>query len=639
MNVTRAQDEEGESFGGDSPPRKKLSKCPASSISYSHSPHFISSILRHSVALVNDTNVPDTALDAPLVEEAPVEEVELDTKIVQSPEYPVLHLVEDPGTGAIREAEEEPLDADLQRLASEAASKGREVQDENREKGPEGWVPNKIGKGRNKAKKENWVLRKKTRKDKSNSGHHALPQRRSERVFVKDSVINYADDAVEEEKEESDPNYESPPNKNPEKPKRLVRSPTMSSIPLENLSSSMIAKIGQKESEKVSDCGIESDSAAQCPTCDKTFNRQNFYFHRHKAICGTSSSSAKTDEKRECPVCRKSYTMLGRGQSYFKDHVRACQATHSQNRKRSMDELEAEEVNDKDDFEMEMKNNKSGGERVQSSDSFEERKKSRTSKIRLSENSANQGGEKARSAKNERSALKEGGKKSKKFLSSLGLFDPEGAMAGIVRMSTEPLLDACLHDQNEVEKPVTNQEAIENMDMWHVPTKNGDTYNKTNTGKQSVEKIVPSSLVHHSPLLPQICDLARNLPSLKLEDKEDLSLHFPSLLAVPQLEDVVRVFLMFHQRSPDDLSKTERQFADLLVTELHCAEIQEMKQLEQLVVGVNQKKPEATIDVWIRELTVANQRLESMALADQMETYFDLDIAIQVHRGSTHPTS
>merc|ERR1712061_388702 len=118
------------------------------------------------------------------------------------------------------------------------------------------------------------------------------------------------------------------------------------------------------------------------------------------------------------------------------------------------------EVNDKDDFEMEMKNNKSGGERVQSSDSFEER----TSKIRLSENSANQGGEKAISAKNERSTLKEGGRKSKKFLSSLGLFDPEGAMAGIVRMSTEPLLDACLHDQNEVEKPVTNQEAIENMD-------------------------------------------------------------------------------------------------------------------------------------------------------------------------------
>ena len=59
-------------------------------------------------------------------------------------------------------------------------------------------------------------------------------------------------------------------------------------------------------------------------------------------------------------------------------------------------------------------------------------------------------------------------------------------------------------------------------------------------------------------------------------------------------------------------------------------EVKEMKQLGQLVVGVNQKNPDATIDVWIRELTLANQRLESMALADQMETYFDLDIAIQV---------
>jgi len=137
-------------------------------------------------------------------------------------------------------------------------------------------------------------------------------------------------------------------------------------------------------------------------------------------------------------------------------------------------------------------------------------------------------------------------------------------------------------------------------------------------------------------LLPQIHHLARHLPGNQtLDQSEDLSLHFPSLLAAPQLEDVVRVFLRFHQCSLDDLSKTERQFADLLVTELHCSGIEDMRQLEELVLGVYQRKGEANIDIWIRELTLANPGLESMALADQMEPYFDLDVAIQVRPRST----
>jgi hypothetical protein len=80
----------------------------------------------------------------------------------------------------------------------------------------------------------------------------------------------------------------------------------------------------------------------------------------------------------------------------------------------------------------------------------------------------------------------------------------------------------------------------------------------------------------------------------------------------------------------DDLSQTQKQFGDLLITELQCAEITHLQQLEDLVVGVYQRRPAATVDIWIRELTLANQGLESMALADQMETYFDLDVAIQV---------
>ena len=215
---------------------------------------------------------------------------------------------------------------------------------------------------------------------------------------------------------------------------------------------------------------------------------------------------------------------------------------------------------------------------------------------------------------------------SAKFLSSLGLFDPEGAMVGIVRMSTEPL-NTCLHAQNMDEEP-TVQTAITD-ECKDVPSENAETMSETD---KPCEKIVSKrkSLDHESPLLPQIHRLARHLPNLTLDQNEDLTLYFPSLLAVPQLEDVVRVFLRFHQRSPDDLSKTERQFADLLVTELHCSEIEDMSQLEELVLGVYQRKPDANMDLWIREITLANPRLESLALADQMETYFDLDIAIQV---------
>ena len=199
-----------------------------------------------------------------------------------------------------------------------------------------------------------------------------------------------------------------------------------------------------------------------------------------------------------------------------------------------------------------------------------------------------------------------------------------------MRMSTSEPLNTSLHAQNMDNEPIV--EAAVTDDCKHVETENAETVSEPD--KQCGNK--RKSLVHRSPLLPQIHHLARHLSANEaLDQNEDLSLHFPSLLAVPQLQDVVRVFLRFHQRSPDDLSKTERQFADLLVTELHCSGIENMMQLEELVLGVYQRKPEANIDIWIRELTLANPGLESMALADQMETYFDLDIAIQVRTRST----
>ena len=61
--------------------------------------------------------------------------IELNPEVGErSPEYPVLHLVEDPGTGAVREADEADVDADLLRLASEAGSKGAKAQEEESRK-------------------------------------------------------------------------------------------------------------------------------------------------------------------------------------------------------------------------------------------------------------------------------------------------------------------------------------------------------------------------------------------------------------------------------------------------------------------------------------------------------------------------
>ena len=39
------------------------------------------------------------------------------------------------------------------------------------------------------------------------------------------------------------------------------------------------------------------------------------------------------------------------------------------------------------------------------------------------------------------------------------------------------------------------------------------------------------------------------------------------------------------------------------------------------------------MDGWIREITLVNPGLESMALVDQMELCFDLDVAMQVIKG------
>ena len=207
-----------------------------------------------------------------------------------------------------------------------------------------------------------------------------------------------------------------------------------------------------------------------------------------------------------------------------------------------------------------------------------------------------------------KSKRKKEGKMSKEFLASLGLSDPIGAMAGVVSMSTGPL-------KTQDDEPIKTDEPVD-------------------TAEQIPRSSTIKSLVHDRPLVPQLVQLARDLPHLDVDQHQDLALHFPSLLAVPQLEQVVRVFLRFHQRSPEDLSKTERQFADLLVTELHCSNIKEVKDLEEVVADVYKRRPDSTMDGWIREITLVNPGLESMALVDQMELCFDLDVAMQVIKGS-----
>merc|ERR1712223_809983 len=118
----------------ESPPRRTLGKCPSSSVSYSHSPLFISSILRQSMAQATEATRLDGEDISPYKEDiATGGHIELNPEVGERcPEYPVLHLVEDPGTGAVREADEADVDADLLRLASEAGSRGAKAQEEKK---------------------------------------------------------------------------------------------------------------------------------------------------------------------------------------------------------------------------------------------------------------------------------------------------------------------------------------------------------------------------------------------------------------------------------------------------------------------------------------------------------------------------
>ena len=134
------------------------------------------------------------------------------------------------------------------------------------------------------------------------------------------------------------------------------------------------------------------------------------------------------------------------------------------------------------------------------------------------------------------------------------------------------------------------------------------------------------------PLLAQIKSINENLPESEnyLTREFDLSEEFPTLLQTPELEAVVRTFARFHRTAIHQFSRDLRKFVELLIIELLSAEITNLKSLEEMMIKIYQSNPAATIDQWIEAISDYNESLQSILLASQTETYFNLDTAVQI---------
>jgi len=308
----------------ESPPRRTLGKCPSSSISYSHSPLFISSILRQSMAHTTEATRLDAENISPYNEDiATIGHIELNPEVGQrSPEYPVLHLVEDPGTGAVREADEADVDADLLRLASESGSKGTKAQEEKRKLKQQDKIQKQktLGtKEKGRTRKEDWVVGRKKSINKKTIGS-CLPQRRSERVFIKDSSVNYAEVTEEERKEEE--NFSSQVSE--QKSSETFQNATK---PQETSSSSIITKTNETDADqgcttklmgkRTRQTEVKENSASTSTSSNRstsTLDREKVQEDQSQVIVSiekqqTSSKEEKTKEKHRSQMskaCNKS---------------------------------------------------------------------------------------------------------------------------------------------------------------------------------------------------------------------------------------------------------------------------------------------------------------------------------------------
>ena len=226
-------------------------------------------------------------------------------------DYPVIHLVEH-SSGNVTIESENRVDDEVRQLAkhvSEECQKSKQVK-----------------KGR--AKREDWVVKKKESENKYCS------QRRSIRVFVKDTSVNYAEPDDDVESFRSSPTDER------------TTSPTFSSIPFSHLSPSTVAKIQNQNNDTNESFKTHVEEFKTCPTCCKIFKMHGKgsnggqHFKRHIEKCGQENNSSSKEvstaseqkahaqsqgpSMKTCPVCSKSYRMVGRGRSYYQEHVKTC---------------------------------------------------------------------------------------------------------------------------------------------------------------------------------------------------------------------------------------------------------------------------------------------------------------------------
>jgi len=130
----------------------------------------------------------------------------------------------------------------------------------------------------------------------------------------------------------------------------------------------------------------------------------------------------------------------------------------------------------------------------------------------------------------------------------------------------------------------------------------------------------------NEPLVVQVVEMSKKLNIIPVAE-ENLSDDFPSLFSAPNLSGLVNTFIQFHQVPISQLSFQEAQFADLLVSELVTAGIDNIDDLHEVIAKIHKSDMNADIETWKKHL---EQKMESMSLADKVDKNFSFESAIQI---------
>ena len=134
------------------------------------------------------------------------------------------------------------------------------------------------------------------------------------------------------------------------------------------------------------------------------------------------------------------------------------------------------------------------------------------------------------------------------------------------------------------------------------------------------------SFGRNEPLVVQLVEFSKKLKKIPVAE-ENLTEDFPSLFSAPNLSGLVNTFIQFHQVPISQLSFQEAQFADLLVSELVTAGLDNVDDLHEVIAKIHKSDMNADIETWKKHL---EQKMESMSLADKVDKNFSFESAIQI---------